>query len=149
MGWGVLLLFYYQQLVGVDAALVGLAIAIALIVDAISDPVIGAWSDRLHSRWGRRHPMLFVAALPLDGGFVALFNPPADLTDFQGFCWLLVFGIFTRLAFTFYYIPHLALGASHEGSDLLAIETDSLGAVRTKIGARHRLSPWSRGSRTF
>ena len=51
MGWGVLLLFFYQQLVGVDAALVGLAIAIALIFDAVSDPIIGAWSDRLHTRW--------------------------------------------------------------------------------------------------
>ena len=116
MGWGVLLLFYYQQLVGVDAALVGLAIAIALIVDAISDPVIGAWSDRIHSKWGRRHPVMFLAAVPMAGAFVALFNPPAGLSDWQGFSWLLVFGIATRFAFTFYYIPHLALGAemSHD-----------------------------------
>ena len=76
MGWGVLLLFYYQQLVGVDAALVGLAIAIALIFDAVSDPIIGAWSDRLHTKWGRRHPMMLAAAVPLALGFFGLFNPP-------------------------------------------------------------------------
>jgi len=111
MGWGVLLLFFYQQLVGVDAALVGLAIAIALIFDAVSDPIIGAWSDRLHTRWGRRHPMMLVASIPLALGFFGLFNPPDDLSDWQGFFWLLFFGVVTRLAFTFYHIPHLALGA--------------------------------------
>ena len=39
MGWGVLLLFYYQQLVGVEAAYVGTAIAIALVFDAADSPV--------------------------------------------------------------------------------------------------------------
>lgn len=111
MGWGVLLLFYYQQLVGVDAALVGLAIALALIFDAITDPIIGAWSDRLHTKWGRRHPMMVVAAIPLALGFLGLFNPPDGLTDWEGFGWLLFFAIVTRFAFTFYHIPHLALGA--------------------------------------
>jgi Na+/melibiose symporter-like transporter len=111
MGWGVLLLFYYQQLVGVDSALVGLAIAIALVFDAVSDPIIGAWSDRLHTKWGRRHPMMLVAAIPLALGFIGLFNPPDNLSNWQGFSWLLVFGVLTRFAFTFYHIPHLALGA--------------------------------------
>ena len=39
--WGVLLLFYYQQVVGIEAALVGLAIAISVILDAVSDPLNG------------------------------------------------------------------------------------------------------------
>ena len=60
MAWGVTLLFYYQQVVGVDAALVGTAIFIATLVDAISDPLVGAWSDRINSKWGRRHPMLLI-----------------------------------------------------------------------------------------
>ena len=111
MGWGVLLLFYYQQLVGVDAAYVGTAIAIALIADAISDPLIGAWSDRLKTRWGRRHPMMLIAALPMAVGYFGLFNPPEGLSNLQGFFWLVCFGIVTRFAYTFYKIPHLALGA--------------------------------------
>jgi Na+/melibiose symporter-like transporter len=111
MGWGVLLLFYYQQLVGVEAAYVGTAIAIALVADAISDPLIGAWSDRLNTRWGRRHPMMLVAALPMAIGFFGLFNPPSGMSNLEGFCWLVFFGILTRFAYTFYKIPHLALGA--------------------------------------
>lgn len=111
MAWGVLLLFYYQQVVGVEAALVGLAIAISVLLDAITDPLIGTWSDRLNTRWGRRHPMLLAAALPLAVSFVLLFAPPDDMTDLQGFLWLMTFAVLVRVSYTFYNIPHLALGA--------------------------------------
>ncbi|MEM7017632.1 MAG: MFS transporter, partial [Pseudomonadota bacterium] len=109
--WGVLLLFYYQQVVGVEAWLVGLAIAIAIIMDGITDPLIGAWSDRIRTRWGRRHPMLLVSTVPLAITFVLLFTPPSGMSDWQGFFWLLTFGILVRASYTFYNIPHLALGA--------------------------------------
>lgn len=111
MAWGVLLLFYYQQVVGVEAALVGLAIAIAVMVDAVTDPLIGTWSDRIRTRWGRRHPMLLLASVPLAATFIALFNPPEGLTDLGNFLWLMVFGVLVRASYTFYNIPHLALGA--------------------------------------
>ena len=115
MAWGVTLLFYYQQIIGVEAYLVGIGIAIAVLFDAISDPLIGIWSDRIRSRWGRRHPMLLVAALPLAVSFVCLFNPPDGMSDLAGFLWLTVFGILVRAAYTFYNIPHLALGAEMAG----------------------------------
>ena len=63
-GFSVLLLLYYNQVLGLDARLAGLAIMIALIVDAVVDPVIGYASDHLHSRWGRRHPFMYAAARP-------------------------------------------------------------------------------------
>ena len=115
MAWGVLLLFYYQQIVGVEAYLVGAGIAIAVLFDAISDPLIGIWSDRIRTRWGRRHPMLFIAALPLAVSFVALFNPPDGIGDIAGFLWLTVFGVLVRASYTFYNIPHMALGAEMAG----------------------------------
>ena len=111
MGWGVLLLFYYQQIVGVEAYLVGAGIAISLVMDAVTDPLIGTWSDRIRTRWGRRHPMLLVSALPLATSFVLLFNPPLGMNDWQGFLWLTTFGVLVRASYTFYNIPHLALGA--------------------------------------
>ena len=111
VAWSVLLLFYYQQIVGVEAALVGLAIGIAIVVDGITDPIIGAMSDRVHSRWGRRHPMLLVSALPLALSFVLLFHPPENISNLGGFLWLTVFGVLVRVSFTFYNIPHLSLGA--------------------------------------
>ncbi|MEE9278925.1 MAG: MFS transporter [Myxococcota bacterium] len=111
MAWGVLLLFYYQQVVGVEAWLVGLAIAISVIMDAVTDPLIGTWSDRIRSRWGRRHPMLLASALPLAVTFVLLFAPPEGMSEIEGFLWLTTFGVLVRASYTFYSIPHLALGA--------------------------------------
>ncbi len=111
MAWGVLLLFYYQQVVGVEAALVGLAIAISVIMDAVTDPMVGAWSDHICTRWGRRHPMLLASALPLAVSFVLLFSPPEGMSDLEGFLWLMTFGVLVRASYTFYHIPHLALGA--------------------------------------
>ena len=63
-GFNFLLLIFYNQLLGLPAQLVGLAIMIALIVDGFSDPLIGHISDRFHSRLGRRHFFMYLSALP-------------------------------------------------------------------------------------
>ena len=44
---GTWLLFYYNAVLGLEAWLVTLAIGIALVIDAISDPFVGIWSDRV------------------------------------------------------------------------------------------------------
>ena len=64
VGFDYFLLLFYSQVIGLDPRLVGVAIIVALVVDAISDPIVGYWSDNLHSRWGRRHPFMFAAAIP-------------------------------------------------------------------------------------
>ena len=56
-GFGYFLLMFYGTVVGLDPGLVGTAIFLALIFDAISDPIVGYWSDHTRSRWGRRHPL--------------------------------------------------------------------------------------------
>ena len=41
--------------------LVGIALASGLFINAVFDPLIGSWSDRTRSRWGRRHPFMFAS----------------------------------------------------------------------------------------
>ncbi|MEI9987320.1 MAG: MFS transporter [Aliidongia sp.] len=56
---------------------VGFALLIVLMVDACLDPIIGNWSDRTHSRWGRRHPFLY-ATRPAGLALLChVWNPPA------------------------------------------------------------------------
>lgn len=105
------LLFFYQQVVGVSGTLTGLALGIALVFDAVTDPVAGTISDKTQTRWGRRHPFMMIAAIPLALSFYFLFNPPRDISEFSSFLWLTLFAILVRGSLTFYYIPHLALGA--------------------------------------
>ena len=110
---GVFILFYYKQVLGLSGTLTGLAIAISIIWDGISDPMVGAWSDRLRSRIGRRHPLMIAAVIPLAAGFVMLYGPPDSVLSDQGqlFTWLLISILLVRTALTFFMVPYLALGA--------------------------------------
>jgi len=103
------LLLYYNQVIGVRAELVSLAILVALVVDAISDPIVGQWSDNIRTRWGRRHPMMIASALPAAGSLLFLFFPPQGMNDTQVFWYILVVGCCVRTFITFFEIPSSAL----------------------------------------
>lgn len=108
------LLFYYNQVLGLSGELAGLALAISILCDAVTDPMVGSISDRWHGPRGRRHPFMYASALPLAITFYFLFAPAGFAnSDNQGmlFAWMLVFTVLNRTAMTFYHVPHLALGA--------------------------------------
>lgn len=105
------LIFYFSQVLGLPAIMAGIAALIALLFDAVSDPLMGDISDNWHSKWGRRHPFMIAAVIPFPLSIYMLFNPPAGL-DVQGlFIWLLVWSIVVRLMLTMFNVPHNALGA--------------------------------------
>lgn len=103
------LLFFYQQVVGLDAMLCGVALFIALLIDAVTDPWVGLLSDRTRSAWGRRHPFMLASIVPLTICFYAVFQPPDGLGQVTLFLWLLAWVIGTRIAMTLFAIPHLSL----------------------------------------
>ncbi len=105
------LFFYYNQVLGLSGSLAGFAALLALMVDAVTDPMVGQWSDRFHSRWGRRHPFMLAGAVPFGVAIVALFSPPAGLGEMGLFCWMLGGAISVRLMLTLFFVPHLSLGA--------------------------------------
>lgn len=102
--FNVFLLFYYNQVLGLSGTLSGTAIFIALCVDAITDPLVGSVSDNLHSRWGRRHPLMYTAALPMAVCFLLLFHPP-ELDQAGLFIWLCTFAVGVRVSMTLYAVP--------------------------------------------
>ncbi len=111
--FGIFVLFYYKQVLGLSGTLTGLAIALSVLWDAISDPLVGAWSDRLRSRWGRRHPLMVASVVPLALSFIALFWPPQQVlgSEIFLFYWLLGSVLLLRTALTLFMVPYLALGA--------------------------------------
>ena len=108
---GITTMLFYNQVLGVSPALVGMAFLIVSILDAVADPIVGLWSDRFHSRWGRRHPFMFFSAFPIAIGFYFLYQPVNGLSETGLVIWLVVFFTMVRLGQTFYLIPHDALGA--------------------------------------
>lgn len=110
-GFNYFLLLFYSQVVGVDARLVGLAITLGLITDALLDTGIGYWSDNLHSRWGRRHPPMYASALPYAIGFFMIWVPPAGWSNEALFWYILLLGIGVRFVASLFEVPHAALAA--------------------------------------
>jgi len=110
-GFSYLLLLYYDQVLGLPATLAGLAIFLALVVDSVWDPMVGYFSDHLRTRWGRRHPLMYGAALPVAASYFLLWNPPAGLGQGALFAWLLCVSIGVRMLITLYETPSTALVA--------------------------------------
>ena len=106
------LLFFYSNIIGLNPALAGTAIFIALCVDAITDPLMGTISDRTNSFIGRRHPFMFISFIPMSVGYILLFAPRQDwdLSQNDLFLWMTIFTIITRIGMTLFDIPHRAFG---------------------------------------
>ena len=99
-------------------ALVSVLFGLAKLWDGVSGPLIGSWSDRTRSRYGRRRPFL-LAALPfLAFGFVMLWWVPTSLSGAALVAWI-AFALFVFFgAFDLYTLPHMALGAELLDSSL-------------------------------
>lgn len=104
------ILVYYNQVIGLSATLAGLALGLALLIDGLIDPLVGIVSDRMRSRWGRRHPFIIAAILPMAGSYVALWYPPVGAED-QGllFAYLLTLTVILRVSISLFDIPSNAL----------------------------------------
>lgn len=109
-GFSYFVLFVYSSVFGLPAWMAGLALNLILVADAITDPLVGYSSDRLRSKWGRRHPFMYAAAIPVAFTFYFLWTPPADLTHWQLFSYLLICATIIRVFITFYEVPSVALG---------------------------------------
>ncbi len=108
-GFNFFLLLFYSQVMGLDARMVGLALTIALALDAISDPLVGYWSDHHRSRMGRRHPFMYLSAIPVAVCYFMMWRPPVGLDANGLFLWVLALAILTRTCITFFETPSNAL----------------------------------------
>ncbi|WP_298303046.1 MFS transporter [uncultured Erythrobacter sp.] len=107
-GFNYFLLLFYGTVVGLEPGLVGLSILIALIFDAITDPIVGYWSDNFRSRLGRRHPFMYASAIPVGLSYFLLWNPP-DWSQMGLFFYLTFLAIAIRTFITFYETPSSSL----------------------------------------
>jgi GPH family glycoside/pentoside/hexuronide:cation symporter len=67
---------FLTDAVGLDARLASVAALLGVIWDAINDPLVGALSDRVQTRWGRRRPFLLLATIPFGFSFLLLWWAP-------------------------------------------------------------------------
>ncbi|NEQ66095.1 MAG: MFS transporter [Symploca sp. SIO2D2] len=92
----------------VSSAFVGVAMLISRTGNALAQPLVGYFSDRLQSQWGRRRPFLAIAVLPLVFCFILLFSPPIGKSNLVNFLYLLLVLCLFDLAAAVYVIPYQA-----------------------------------------
>ena len=138
--YAALVTLYYNQILGIEIWMAGLAPTITIFVDAISDPFMGSFSDRFRSKkWGRRHPFMFVSPPLIAVAFWCIYNPPDGFTELQLFAWLTFWAIALRTFMTIYHVPHLALGGE--------LAPDYIG--RSKIMSYNNFFGWLGGAAMF
>jgi glycoside/pentoside/hexuronide:cation symporter, GPH family len=103
--------FYYTAVLGLPGGMVGVALAISLVFDAVVDPVVGSWSDNIGGKIGRRLPLMIVGAPLMCIALGLLFAPPTHLPATGLMVWLTVSSIAVRSLVSVFNVPYIALGA--------------------------------------
>jgi glycoside/pentoside/hexuronide:cation symporter, GPH family len=129
-----LFLYFLTDVVGVSAGKAGLVMMVGTLWNAVFQPLVGVWSDRVRSARGRRRPFLIVMALPYGIAAWLLF------TDW-GFgaagtvAYMIAAVLFYFTCLTLFYVPYGALAAELTSS---YDERTSLNTYRTlfaQVGA--------------
>lgn len=127
LGWGLLLAYgalalplaalnlplyvflptFWASELGVGLTAVGLALLSARLLDVVTDPLIGEFSDRTRSPIGRRRPWILAGAPLLALGVWMLFRPYAGAGGLDLFLWAAV----AYLGWTMVTLPYTAWGA--------------------------------------
>jgi GPH family glycoside/pentoside/hexuronide:cation symporter len=105
---GSYLSYFYTDIFGISAAAAGTMFLVTKIVDAVTDPAMGAIADRTHSRWGKFRPYLLFGAIPMAGAAILTMSTP-DLGDTGKLIW--AYGTYSMmmLCYTILSTPYSSL----------------------------------------
>jgi glycoside/pentoside/hexuronide:cation symporter, GPH family len=70
--------------------IIGIALSAGRLGDALTDPLIGYWSDVTRSRWGRRVPFIVLGAPFMALAFVLLWTPPLAEPHWLNALWVAI-----------------------------------------------------------
>jgi GPH family glycoside/pentoside/hexuronide:cation symporter len=104
-------MLYYTEALGLNYKLAGIAMAIAIFWDAVTDPLMAYISDNTHSRFGRRHPYILIGGILTAICFYFIWAVPEQFKDGQSLFWYLVLiNLLLRTALTIFAVSYGALG---------------------------------------
>jgi len=123
------IMFFGTSVLGISGTLVGIAVAISVFWDGISDPIIGYASDNHNNKvFGKRLGFMLVASLGMVFFNIMLWTVPFEATNAVKFIWLLVSLLTLETFCTTFATPYVALGIDlapdyHEQSKLQGYKT--------------------------
>ena len=123
------MVFYSTVILGLSGSIIGLAVGISVIWDAVSDPIMGHISDHTHlKRFGRRHFYILVGAVSIAFLNFFLWNIPSAFPAVWKTVLITSLLLLVKTCTTIYSVPHTALGAEltddyNERSSIQGIRT--------------------------
>jgi GPH family glycoside/pentoside/hexuronide:cation symporter len=103
------LMNYLTDVIGLSAALAGLAVLAGKAIDAFVDPAVGFISDKTRSRWGRRRPWFLFGAIPFGLAFILMFAKPGFSGQGGLFAWSCLAFIILNVAYSCVNVPYNSL----------------------------------------
>ncbi|ACK71782.1 major facilitator superfamily MFS_1 [Gloeothece citriformis PCC 7424] len=121
-------LFFLTNVAGLNAGLVANIVLVSKLWDAINDPLIGWFSDRIRSPFGRRYPLMVLGAIPLGFFFALIWFVPSVPNQNLLFFYYLIVGFFYDISFTSVVLPLNTLASEltqkyHERTTLVSFKS--------------------------
>lgn len=101
--------YFYTDIFGLAPALVGVLLLSVRVLDAVTDPIMGAIADRTQTRWGRFRPYLLWVSFPYVIFSVLMFTTP-EWTYNSKVIYAFVTYFLMSLTYTAINIPYCSLG---------------------------------------
>ena len=105
------LMKFATDVLAMAPAAIGLIFGASRLWDAVTDPLVGYWSDKTSTRMGRRRPWLLASILPLSIAFYMMWSPPPGLSNGALTAWMSFAVVLFFSAMTIVIVPHQSLGA--------------------------------------
>jgi glycoside/pentoside/hexuronide:cation symporter, GPH family len=129
----VLLLYFCTETLKISGSVAALLILIPKLWSIAWDPLVGSWSDRSTSRWGRRRPFMVVGVVGMVLAFVTLFNVPA-LSPWQTIAWVGVSYFALATLYSLFAVPYIAIPAEISDNQLSLAQLISWRMTLVMIG---------------
>ena len=102
--------FFLTTIAGIQPAVAGVISMAAVLWDAVTDPIIGLWSDRTKNPRGRRRPFIMTGSVLLCASVTLLFTN-IEMSQNMKVVYFIVMNIFYWVTLTSCVIPHISLGS--------------------------------------
>lgn len=116
----ILLLYFCTETLHMQAGWAAAVVFVPKVWAVVWDPLVGVWSDRAVTPWGRRRPFLIVGACGVAAAFIAVFSPP-DLDDVATIAWMGVTYFLLATVYSVFAVPYVAIPS--EVSDEAAVRS--------------------------
>ena len=133
-------LYYFQDILGVNAVAMGIILLAARVFDAFNDPIMGVLVAKTHTRWGKFRPWLMIGTITNAIMLVIMFSCPPKLDGPGLVAYAAITYILWGVTYTMMDIPYWSMipaftkgGKEREGLTTLARSCAGVGSAIVTI----------------